>query len=374
MNLTYKYLIVLSAILILGCKADHEIVNKEVTTEKSNVVGITKKQFEASQMMLGQLQEKTFDKKITVNGKIHLPMKDKAIVSSMLSGSIGGFDLVEGQWVRKGQQLFTVTNPELIDLQEGYLVLKSKLAYLKEEVHRMRKLVDENLGARKDLMFTESEYESSLTNFNSIEKKLKLYGISVESLTNTNLQASVSVLSPISGYVSKINALRGQYISPSSEVITIDNRSDVHLEINILERDAPYISKGQNITFYVQGMPNEKNEAQVYLMYPAINDNGMVSVHCQIKDDVSNLLPGMFATADIILDSYTALAIEETATVRLDGKDHILVEKSSIGAEIVFEPIAVEVGMIQNGFVEILNAQDLRDKNILVKGAYYLVN
>lgn len=374
MTTVYKFLILSLAILIIGCKAEQEMLPEEKKVEEVEQLTVTNKQFEASKMKLSQLEQKTFDKKITVNGNIHLPLKNKAIVSSMMSGSIGAFDLVVGQWVKKGQILFTVTNPELIDLQESYLVLESKLNYMKEELIRNEALVQENLTAKKDLYLIKSEFEAGQANFNSIAKKLSLYGIPVKNLTIDNLKSSIAVVAPISGYVSKIDAMRGQFISPATEVMTIDNRSHIHLEIKVLERDASFIKKGQKITFTTQGTPNKNYNAEVYLMDPNIGENGIVNVHCHIINDETNLLPGMYVSADIVLDSYEATAINEEAIVQIGGLDHILIEQSSNDNEMNFEPVLVKKGMVKNGFVELIDVDNLTNKQILIKGGYYLVN
>lgn len=369
----YKIVFAVCIVGSISCKqkmAEQSV--EDPVVEESSDIKITSKQFAASGMEHARLELRSFEKSITVNGKIHLPNKSKAIVSSVIEGKVGPMNLVEGQWVKRGQQLFSVVNPKLIDLQEEYLVLQSQIQYLKGEQERKEILVKENLSANKEYLKAQSEYETALVRYQSIGEKLKLYGISVSNLSSSNLAASTIISAPISGYVSHLDVMRGQYVSPTGELLEIESRSHMHLELNVLERDASLIQKGQRINFKVEGKPSEAFAAKVHLINPSINEEGMVVLHCHIDND-KNLLPGMYATADIILEGYDAYAIQEEAVVDLEGKDYVLSLISSDAAGFVYEPVMIERGVAKDGFVEILNVTGLLDKDLLAKGAYYVV-
>jgi cobalt-zinc-cadmium efflux system membrane fusion protein len=373
MNTIYKSLLLVSLLFVISCKADKEETVKTELKQESNNITISKKQFEASGMVNGEIQKKQFSKQIKVNGKIKSPNKSKAIVSSIMSGTIGRIDLMEGQWIKKGQPLFSVTNPVLIDLQEQYLILQSKIEYLKEEQLRKEKLVKENLSPKQEQLLAQSEFQSNQTKYKSVGQKLKMYGVNLNSLSIDNLSSSVTIYSPISGYVSDINALRGQFIDPSTEVVSIDSKSNIYLALNIFERDALLIKNGQNVTFAVSDSASKIYNAKVHLLSPEINDNGMVTVHCNITE-VKDLLSGMYATANLILENYESNALPEDAIVKLEGKNHILVLDSKNNEVFNYLPQEIEEGDRNNGYVEVLNSNELLNKSILVKGGYYLVN
>ena len=374
MNTVYKLTILIAILLVLGCKAHNDVAQERDTLVKgSALLTVSKKQFEASGMANGHLQKKQFRKTITVNGQINLPKKSKAIVSSILSGTVGSINLLEGQWIKKGQPLFTVTNPELIDLQEEYLVLQSKIEYLKEEQERKQKLVNENLSPNQEFLLAQSDYQINQAKYKTVGQKLKLYGVDLSSLTIEQLKSSMTIYSPISGYISSINALRGQYIEPSTEVIGIDNKSNIHIELNVLERDAALIHTGQEINFTVTGAASRTYTSAVHLISPLVNDKGMIAIHGDI-DDAKGLLPGMYATADVILESYESNALPEDAIVQIEGKDHILILSSNASEGSSFKPYKIEKGAIDNGYIEVQNSDNLIVKTILVNGGYYLVN
>ena len=372
MNIIYKSILLAAIFFVMGCTADKEASPvTESSEQESTIISISKNQFEASGMANGQLEKKRFVKAISVNGKINLPNKSKAIVSSIMSGTIGSINLLEGQWIKKGQPLFTVTNPELIDLQEQYFVLKSKIEYLREEQKRKQQLVNEKLSPKQELLLAQSEYQINQAKFKTVGQKLKMYGVKADNLSIDQMSSSLTIYSPISGYVSGINALRGQYIDPSTEVIVIDNKSNIYLALNVLEQDASLISNGQDISFTVTGS-SEVYNAIIHLISPSVNDNGMVTVHCKIID-AKKLIPGMYATADMILESNEANALPEDAIVQIEGKNYILVQSTKSNEESRYIPTAVELGSINDGYIEIVNESSFENKTLLIKGGYYVV-
>lgn len=373
--MNYIYTTLLSAVIIftIGCTTDNKIsIEAETKPQQSTTIMISDQQFESSGMLNGKLSKKHFDKTIIVNGKVSIPSKSKAIVSSIMSGTIGAIDLIEGQWINKNQALFTVTNIELIDLQEEYLILQSKMEYLREEEIRKQKLVAENLIPKQELLLSQSEYLANQAKHKTVAKKLKMYGVDTNNLSINKLNTSLTIYSPISGYVSNINALRGQFINPSTEVLTIENKSMIYLSLNVLERDALLIDKGQNITFSVTGSLTKYN-ATVHLISPKVSDKGMMTVHCKITD-VKDLIPGMYATAEMTLESYETNALPESAVVQIEGENNILILTSELEAKSNYEPQVIEVGANKNGYLEIKNSDPWLDQTILVKGGYYLVN
>jgi multidrug efflux pump subunit AcrA (membrane-fusion protein) len=79
------------------------------------------KQFNASNMKLGKLSKKTFGDKIQTTGMIDVPPEYKAAVSSYFGGTVKDIHLLVGQSVKMGQTLFTLVNPEYVQIQQDLL-------------------------------------------------------------------------------------------------------------------------------------------------------------------------------------------------------------------------------------------------------------
>lgn len=369
----YKYILAFAVITLMSaCK--NEIPESSLDAIESEPLGISidQNQFTSSKFELGKIQQQSFSKMLNATGSIHIPERSKAAVSTLMSGTIGAINLIEGQWVNKGQKLFSVTNPELINLQEEYLVSNGKLEYLREEYNRQIDLSKENLSTKKDLLKAKSELTTTQARHGSLSKKLSLYGINTANLSTTNLVSSLAVSAPISGYVAQIDVMQGMYIEPNQSALTLANTSQVYLELSVLEKDALLLKKDQKLTFTLQGNPTKKYNATIYLINKSINEKQMISVNCKIDGDTKQLVPGMYANANIILDAYQANALPETALVKVNEAYFGLALKNSDTSTMTFDKIAFETGEIQNGYIELVDPSELTFE-YLTKGAYFLI-
>ncbi len=369
----YKYILAFAVITLMSaCKNEIPETSSDSMESEPSGISIDQNQFTSSKFELGKIEQQSFSKVLNTTGSIHIPEKSKAAVSTLMSGTIGTINLIEGQWVSKGQKLFSVTNPELINLQEEYLVANGQLEYLREEYNRQIELSKENLSTKKDLLKAKSELTTTQARYGSLSKKLSLYGINTDNLSINSLVSSLAVTAPISGYVAQINAMQGLYIEPSQSALTLANTSQVYLELSVLEKDALLLKKDQKLTFTLQGNPTKKYKATVYLINKSINEKQMISVNCKIDGDTKQLVPGMYANANIILDDYQANALPETALVKMDETYYALALKKKDNANMAFDKVAMQTGEIQNGYIELLNSESTSNE-YLTKGAYFLI-
>jgi cobalt-zinc-cadmium efflux system membrane fusion protein len=73
--------------------------------------------------------------------------------------------------------------------------------------------------------------------------------------------------------------------------------------------------------------------------------------------------------AEIEIKSHETLAIPEEAIVSFEGIDYVFVKKG--GME--FEMKAIETGVKENKYAEVINSATFADKEIVTKGAYTLL-
>lgn len=373
MKYTYKYFsIIVVTILISACKNEVPEANSDANELEASLISIDQTQFSSSKFKLGKLEKQWFSKTLNTTGFLHIPERSTATVSTLLSGTIGTINLIEGQWINKGESLFTVTNPELINLQEEYLVASGELDYLREEYQHQLDLSKDNLSTKRDLLRAKSKLTATEARHGSLIKKLSLYGINTDDLTTNSLVSSLEVVAPISGYVSDISIRQGMYIDPNLSALTISNTSQIYLGLSVLERDALLLQKGQELTFTLQSDPTNIYTATVHLIHNLIKDNGIVTVYCNIKEETKKLVPGMYANASIILEKYQAYALPEEALVKIDERYFALALKNKNDASMFFEKIEMTPGRIQEGYVEIIKPND-PNLEFMTKGGYYVL-
>ena len=151
-----SFLAISTLVACSGNEKNESIVNNEEvkieTESNTGYITVTKSQFESSNMKLGEISEQQFSEVINTNGEIGVPPENQASVSVYFGGYVKSLSLIEGQKVKKGQTLFTLENPEYIEIQKSFLEYKSQIAYLKSDFERQKELAKDNVVSQKTFL------------------------------------------------------------------------------------------------------------------------------------------------------------------------------------------------------------------------------
>ncbi len=368
--------IILFLFAFIACKNTENNQDLLEETVASNELVINKLQFEGEKMALGKLETQNFNKTIKTSGMIDVPPHNKASISSFIGGYITKTPLLIGDKVKKGQMLVTLENPEYVELQQQYLEISEQITYLKSEFNRQKTLFDEKITSQKNYLKAESNYKSALALYNGLRKKLSMLNINPTTVEHGNISSTINLYAPIDGYVTQVNASNGSYISPSDIIMEIIDTDHIHLELSVYEKDILYIKKGQKITFKIPEASNETFEAEVHLVGTTIDETTRtVKIHAHILNEKqANFIVGMFVEAQIITESASHLALPKEAIMEQDGNYFALVLKNKTADNYYFEKVKVDTGTETETYTSILNTEKLIDKNIIIKGAFMLLN
>ena len=370
------------SILLMNCgnKASEPIEigdNAPAEMGDSDFIEITDKQFELAKMKLGQLVDYNFASHIRSTGMIEVPVKNHTQVSAYAGGYVRFIDLIPGEKVRKGQLLFTLENPEFVQMQQDYLEAKAQLAYLQSDYERQKTLAGENIASQKKFLKAESDYQVTLAQMEGLKKRLSMMGISAEKLVPEKLSSSISIYAPVTGHITSINAMKGMFLNPTDVAIELVNTDHMHLELNVFEKDILKVKEGQKIRFRIPDASTEVFNAEVHLIgKEVVGENRVVRVHGHLEENKNapDFVPGMFVEADIITDEYASKGLPEQAIVEVDNQSFVLVSKGKKEGINQFEKIKVITGPREKGFVQILNSDDFSEgQTVLVEGAFHLI-
>lgn len=371
MTKIYNFFFCIGLFLVVqSCGSSESATSSEVETSQDSHITVTQMQFDSSAFELGKAVSTEFPQSIRVFGKSHLPEKNKYVATTMISGIVGSINLIEGQTVRKGQVLFSIQNPELISMQEDYLIYKNKLPLLKEEMARQEEMFKANITSKKDLLASQMLYSETLSRLASLEEKFKVYGINIQKISNQNLVSRVYVTSPMSGFVSEINIHQGMHLDASTQAMLIAGTEDLHLELDVLEKDAMKLRHGQKVIFYVQNNMDQPLQAVVDVIKPEVNESHMVSIHCDILDK-KGVLSGMYVVADLDLGDTKTLSLPEEAVVKSEGKSYVLklIEKNNDGYH--FERVMIQEPLLFEKRYSIIELDS--SAQYLLQGAYFMM-
>lgn len=396
---------------------NHEHEQEEAKKEESGKedaimkeVELNEAQFKASSIELGTFSMKNLSEVVNANGYTKLPPQNQADVSVHMTGIVKSINVIEGQFVKKGQVLATLESPEFAQLQEAYLTSKSNLEFLKLEYERQKTLSEENVNSKKVFQRTKSDYDIEKARLASLDRQLSVLNLSKSSATSV-----MALTSPLSGYVTEVNVKLASNAEVGKPLFTIVDNSKLHVDLLVYEKDLQKVKEGQNIRFVLTNQDNSEITGKVFNVSKSFeNDTKSVAVHAEILNPSKSLIPGMYVNALIDVGNRQVQALPADAVIRADGREYIFVleegheepshdeqeghghddghghdhdhdaaeghshddgheHKESAGTTYHFQRIEVKTGTSQLGYVQVTILQEIdKDAKIVLKGAYYI--
>src|SRR5207244_1223012 len=170
--------------------------------------------------------------------------------------------------------------------------------------------------------------------------------------------------------VKSVNVNTGKFVSPTDALFELVNTDDIHLALNVYEKDISSVQPGQKIIFTLPNKDSVPHEGKVILVSKSINADKTVTVHAHIDKDMPSLLFGMYVKAQILTGSKSVTALPEQAVLNADGKDLVFIQLSSNK----YKMLEVQRGYNSEGFTQITLPEGLEKAQFVTKGAYLLLS
>jgi membrane fusion protein, heavy metal efflux system len=360
---------VLIFLLLIACTDKPKEVTETDQVQDENSVTMTDDQLKTAGIVLGKSEKKNISSILKVNGRIDVPPQNIVSISVPLGGYLKSSKLLPGMHVGKGEVIAVMEDQQYIQLQQDYLTAKVKSTFMEGEYNRQKELNQSKATSDKVFQQVESDFKSQKIAMKALSEKLRLIGINPEKLDENSLSRSVNITSPIAGYVSKVNVNIGKYANPADVLFEIVNPEDIHLNLNVFERDVAKLFVGQKVIAYSNSNPNKKYLCTIILIGRDLSVDRSAEVHCHFEQYDKILIPGMFMNSEIEVKSNEAYVLPVDAIVSFNNKQYAFASKSKNN----FEMIEIETGSTENGFVEIKGNETVLDRQFVVKGAYSLL-
>ena len=365
-----KLSIILIAFLSFSCSKEENTEETFETDALKTEITLNDAQYKNAGIQVAEPSYENLSSKITVTGVIDVPPQNTASVSAPSGGYIKYIKHLPGMFIKKGETLALIEDPQVIQLQQDYLLAKSNLSFAQKDLARQSDLNKNKAASDKVLQQVQTDAQNQNILMHSIAEKLRVMGIEPKNLSAGNIQRTIAVKSPVAGYVSSVNVKIGQYVSPTEKLFDIINREDIHLALTVFEKDLPKISVNQKVITYSNQNPNKKYVASILLIGKDFQPNRSVTVHCHFENEDESLLPGMFMNAEIETNSQEGLSVPDDAVVSWENNSYVFMETKPK----TYKMIPVKIGNSENGITglqEIPNA--LKKGKLVTKGAYMLL-
>ncbi|MEP6929637.1 MAG: efflux RND transporter periplasmic adaptor subunit [Flavobacterium sp.] len=359
-----------------------EEVHEEEKSE--NEVTLTAVQFKTVGIQFGNVENRNLNTIIKANGYTTVPPQNSAKIATLLGGTVKDILVLEGTYVKKGKVLATIQNLEVVEMLEDYKSATANIEYLQLEYNRQKTLSDENVNPRKT--FQEVKAKLAVERAKAQAAKNKLQALNISPGSNSSL---IPILSPINGYIGKISIAKGAFAETGIPLFEVVDNSQMHLDLNVYEKDLGSISIGQEVDFILTNQSNKSIKGKIFGINKSFsNESKTVAVHAKINpDDAKGLISGMYVSANINLNNATVEALPKAAIVKNGDKYFIFIkeighaeketkhESKEQGEEIHFKAIEVIPGTTDMGFTEIKFVTSIPDNSkIVTQGAFYLLS
>ncbi len=364
------YLFLLVCLLIQSCSGSKTSPAAEAAVEESNEINLTQDQLKVLGLQFGDPVKTSMSNIITVQGKIDLPPQNLISVNFPLGGYLKSTKLIPGMHVSKGEVIAVMEDQAIVQLQQDYLSAKARLELAGLELERQKALVEALAGTSRALQQAQAEQKLQAVAVRSLQEKLKLIGIDVNALNESNISGQVSVRSTINGYVSKVNVNTGKFVQPTETMFELIDPEDIHVALTLFEKDLPYVQKGNEVSIHFMDEPGKPYAAEVILVNKGLDDDRTATAHCHFKVHPKNLLPGMFVEGELSVKNKMVEAVPDEAVVRLGNKQYIFIRKS----DNVVEMKPVVTGLSKDGRTELISGNEgLPAGAIVLNQAYKLM-
>ncbi|MES2286218.1 MAG: efflux RND transporter periplasmic adaptor subunit [Bacteroidota bacterium] len=367
-----KYIIFLvSSALLMSCGSETKTENTATVAPEETTVQLTDAQLKNISLTTGKLEIKSISSILKVNGTIDVPPQNLVSISVPLGGFLKSTKLLPGMHIFKGDVIAIMEDQQYIQLQQDYLTTAVNLKYTEADYNRQKDLNQSKATSDKAFQQAEADYTNQKIILKSLNEKLKLIGINPEKLNENTISRSISITSPIDGYVSKVNVNIGKYVNSTDVLFELVNPQDIHLGLTVFEKDLDKLFIGQKVLAYTNNNPAKKYPCEIILIGKDLSDERNVEVHCHFEKYDKSLIPGMFMNAEVEVEPHNAFVIPNDGLVRFEGKEYVFTQLENKK----YEMREVDTKNTENGFTQIsfADSTDMRSRTFVTKGAYTLL-
>ena len=247
----------------------------------------------------------------------------------------------EGEKVTKGETLFRLYSPALVNAQEEYiLALNNKNTPLSEAA--LRKLKALGMGSAQ---------------INTLKNERKTSEL-------------VDIIADESGIISQLNIGEGMFVKPEKILLVIEDLSKVWLLAEVYERQSSWVQKGQKAEMSLPYLPGRKWVGEVNYVYPTLDAKSQtLKVRMLFDNPSGDLKVNMFGDVKIYAQPRQDILVIPREAVIYTGQENRVIVKLNTGK---YAPRVIEVGLETSDHIEVL--EGLTEGETIVTSAQFLID
>ncbi len=288
--------------------------------------------------------------------------------------------LVElGDQVQKGQPLYTIDSPDLIQAESTLIGTAATLELTSKELARARDLYTTSVGVpQRELEQAISDEQTAEGALKAARDAVRVFGKSETEIdqivASRKIDPVLVVPSPISGQITSFDGPTGLLVQPGNPPApyTVSNVSIKWMLADVVESDMPIFHLGQPVQVKVMAYPNRAFRGKISKIYAAVDpDTHRATIRSEITDPTNELRPGMLANFIIrVQNPIEATAMPANGVVR--EADGTMTAWVTIDRHHFVQRV-VHTGLRTDGQVQILDGLQ-QGELAVIDGAVFLSN
>jgi cobalt-zinc-cadmium efflux system membrane fusion protein len=207
-----------------------------------------------------------------------------------------------GDDVKKGQTLFTIDSPDLLQAESTLIAAAGVREFTTRNLARLRELYKTLAISQRELDQATSDQQTAEGNLRAARDAVRLFGKTDAEIDRIIAERSADpalvVPSPISGRVTARNAAPGLFVQPGNAPapFTIADIETMWMLAEVAEADSPAFRVGQDVRVTLAAFPGRMFDGKITTIGASVDANTRrVMVRSVIGDPQHELRSGMFA-------------------------------------------------------------------------------
>ena len=229
-----------------------------------------------------------------------------------------------GDDVHKGQPLYTIDSPDLVQAESALIGAAAAFALTSKELARAKDLFGTNGVSERELEQAASEQQTAEGALKAARDSVRVFGKSeadIDRITATRqIDPALVVASPVNGQITAMNAPPGLLVQPGTAPapFAVADLSAKWMLANVTESDSPLYHAGQAVEVQVMAYPGRVFKGKISKIYATVDPGThRVTIRSEIADPKHELRPGMFANFIIrVRDPVESVALPMNGVVR----------------------------------------------------------
>jgi RND family efflux transporter MFP subunit len=230
-----------------------------------------------------------------------------------------------------------VDSPEMAEAQTKFVAARAMLDAHDRELQRTEKLVAIGAASRQELERAHAEHTAQLADFETARSRLRLLGVSAETVEGLNAGKSVgstaTISAPLDGIVTERLANVGLNVDPSTKLFTIVDLATVWVVADVYERDLSRVPIGAAVTITTAAYPDRRLDGRVSYIDPQVSAaTRTAKVRVEVSNPQRELRLGMYATVLIhSVGAGMAILIPQPAVQQVGDRQVVYLKSPDAG-------------------------------------------